>query len=167
MASGTDMGARVFYEMSAKLKREARGDLRKRFHKDMREAAKPLLPAVRRQAAARFARSGGLGVHMAKGKRYRTVAKTGLTTAGVSIRANKTDPRTDTRGRITHPIPDGRGDFLRYPDGHKRAGQKIKAVQFVPNAVGYFSETIEERAPQVRRELLDGLERWADELGLR
>jgi hypothetical protein len=154
----SDMGAAVFYEMSAKLKRAGRGDLRKQLHKDVRAAAKPLLPAVRRQAAARFPGRGGLNRHMSRGARYRTVAKTGITTAGVSIRANRTDPRSDTRGRIAHPIPDGRGEFLRNDKGHR-----IMAVQHFPEAVGYFSETIEERAPLVRRELIDALERWADE----
>jgi len=158
MPGAEDMGARVFYEMSAKLKRAGAGDLRKQLHKDVRTLAKPLLPAVRRQAATRFERSGGLGRHMSRGARYRTVAKTGLSTAGVSIRANRTDPRTDTQGRIAHPIPDGRGGFLL-----NDKGKRIKAVQFVPNAVGYFSETIEERAPQIRRDLIDALERWADE----
>lgn len=158
----TDMGARVFYEMAHKLKREGNGGLRKRFLADLKTAAKPLLPAVRRQAATRFATRGGLNKHMSRGARYRTVAKTGLTTAGVSIRANRTDPRADTRGRISHPIPG--------PDGQpllNDKGRRIMAVQYFPAAVGFFRDTIEERAPLIRRELLDGLERWADELGLR
>jgi hypothetical protein len=149
------MGARVFYEMSAKLKRAGAGDMRKKFHKDMREAAKPLLPAIRRQAATRFARSGGLGKHMSRGARYRAVAKTGITTAGVSIRANKSDPRSDTQGRIAHPIPDGRGGFLL-----NEKGNRIKVVQFVPDAVGYFRETIEDRADLIRADLIRKLERW-------
>jgi hypothetical protein len=158
MADAGDMGARAFYEMSAKLKRAAQGELRKQLHKEVREAAKPLLPAVRRQAAARFPSRGGLNRHMAKGSRYRTVAKTGLSTAGVSIRANKTDPRADTRGRIAHPVPARNGEPMR-----DEKGRRVMAVQNFPNAVGFFSETIEERAPTVRRELLDTLERWADE----
>jgi hypothetical protein len=155
------MGARVFYEMSAKLKRAGAGDLRKQLHKDMREAAKPLLPAIRRQAAARFDHRGGLGRHMSKGSRYRTVVKTGAATAGVSIRANKTDPRTDSQGRIAHPVPGPDGQPMRGADG-----RRIMAVQHFPEGVGYFRETIEERAPQVRRALIDGLERWATDLGL-
>lgn len=158
MAGAEDMGARVFYEMSAKLKRAGAGDLRKQLHKDVRTLAKPLLPAVRRQAATRFANRGGLNRHMSKGSRYRTVAKTGITTAGVSIRANRTDPRSDTQGRIAHPIPDGRGGFLL-----DDKGRRVMAVQRFPNAVGYFRDTIEERAPQIRRDLIDALERWADE----
>jgi hypothetical protein len=158
----TDMGAGVFYEMAAKLKREGQGDLRKRFLADLKKSAKPLLPAVRRQAESRFATRGGLNRHMSRGVRYRTVAKTGITTAGVSIRANKTDPRADTQGRIAHPIPGPDGQPLR-----NSKGRKIMAVQFFPNAVGFFRDTIEERSDMIRRDLLDGLERWADELGLR
>jgi len=156
------MGARVFYEMAAKLKREGNGDLRKRFLNDLKKGAKDLLPPVRRQAAARFPKAGGLNRHMSRGARYRTVAKTGITTAGVSIRANKTDPRADSQGRISHPVPG--------PDGKpllNAKGRRIMVVQRFPEAVGFFRDTIEERAPLIRRELLDGLERWADELGLR
>jgi hypothetical protein len=155
----TDMGARVFYEMSAKLKRaghgSGRGSLRSQFHKEMREVAKPLLPAVRRQAATRFASRGGLNRHMSKASRYRTVAKTGLTTAGVSIRANRTDPRADRQGRIAHPIPGPDGQPLR-----DEKGRRIMAVQRFPEAVGFFRETIEERADPLRAELIRRLERW-------
>jgi hypothetical protein len=155
VAGDAEMGAAVFYEVSRALKQAGRGDLRKAFHKDIREAAKPLLPAVRRQAASRFAKRGGLNRHMAKGTRYRAVAKTGLTTAGVSIRANRTDPRADTRGRIAHPVPDGRGGFLRNDKGHR-----IMAVQYFPEAVGFFRETIEDRADLVRADMIRKLERW-------
>jgi hypothetical protein len=161
VASDEDMGASVFYEMSAKLKRAGQGDLRKRFHKEMKEAAKPLLPAVRRQAQARFPSTGGLNRHMARGSRYRTVAKTGLSTAGVSIRANRTDPRVDRQGRIAHPVPARNGEPVRDENG-----RRVMAVQRFPNAVGFFSETIEDRAPMIKRELLDALERWATDLGL-
>lgn len=156
-----DGGARAFYEVSKRLKTAGDGKtLRKQFHADIRAAAKPLLPAVRRQAEARFPARGGLNRVMARGARYRAVTKTGAATAGVSIRANRTDPRTDTRGRVYHPIPDGRGDWIRYPEGHKRAGQRIMAVQYFPDAVGFFSTTIEERAELVRDDLVQRLERW-------
>ena len=154
MATSSD-GAEAFYQLSRRLKTAAKG-ARTQFHKDIREAAKPLLPAVRRQAEARFVSRGGLNRHMAKAKRYRTVAKTGLTTAGVSIRANKTDPRVDTRGRIAHPIPGPDGQPLR-----NEKGRRIMAVQHFPNVVGFFRETIEERADLVRADMLRRLERWA------
>jgi hypothetical protein len=152
--AGSD-AADAFYQLSQRLKTAAKG-ARTQFHKDIREAAKPLLPAVRRQAAARFPSRGGLGKHMARGTRYRTVAKTGLTTAGVSIRANRTDPRADTRGRIAHPIPG--------PDGKpllNEKGKRIMAVQHFPEAVGFFRETIEERADLIRADMERRLIRWA------
>lgn len=151
------MGARVFYEMSAKLKRAGDGDLRKQFHKEMKEAAKPLLPAVRRSATARFPSRGGLNRHMARGARYRTVAKTGLSTAGVSIRANRTDPRADSQGRIAHPVPQRGGEPVR-----DAKGRRVMVVQFEPEAVGFFRDPIEAGAVGVRKDLLDALERWAD-----
>ncbi len=158
MATDADMGARVLYEMSAKLKRAGQGDLRKRFHKEMRELAKPVLPAVRRSAATRFPRRGGLNTHMARGARYRTAVKTGLSTAGVSIRANRTDPRVDQRGRISHPVPQRDGEPVRDENG-----RRVYAVQFFPEAVGFFRDPIESRAPGMSRDLLAALERWADE----
>lgn len=161
MPGDLDAGARAFYEVSKRLKTAGDGKtLRREFHKSIREAAKPLLRPIRNQAEARFPKKGGLNRHMARGARYRAVTKTGLSTAGVSIRANRTDPRVDTRGRIYHPIPDGRGDWVRYPEGHKRAGQRIMAVQYFPEAVGFFSNTIEERADLVRDDLVQRLERW-------
>ena len=155
--ANSDMGARVFYEMSAKLKRAGAGDLRKQLHKEVRQGAKPLLPAVRRQAASRFPSRGGLNKHMSKGSRYRTVAKTGAATAGVSIRANKTDPRTDTRGRIAHPVPQRNGEPVR-----DEKGRRVMAVQHFPEAVGYFREPIEAGADEVRAHLISSLQRWAD-----
>jgi hypothetical protein len=156
-----DMGASVFYEMSAKLKREGNGELRKRLHKQIRDTAKPLLPAVREAAAARFPQRGGLNRHMARGARYRTVVKTGAETAGVSIRANRTDPRVDSEGRIAHPVPQRNGEPERDANG-----RRIMVVQHVPAAAGFFSETIQGRAPVIRQDLIAALERWATDLGL-
>jgi hypothetical protein len=152
-----DQAARAFYELSKRLKSAEKGR-RAAFHKAIREAAKPLLPAVRRQAETRFPSRGGLNRHMARGARYRTVAKTGIETAGVSIRANRTDPRADTQGRIAHPIPDGKGDYLR-----DDKGRRIMVVQHFPEAVGFFRDTIEGRAEAVRDDMVQRITRWAIE----
>jgi hypothetical protein len=157
MAVDVSGGADAFYELSKRLKLAGPG-VRSQFHKGIREAAKPLLPAIRRQAEARFATRGGLNRHMSRGARYRVVAKTGITTAGVSIRANKTDPRTDTQGRIAHPVPGPDGKPLRRPDG-----SRIMVVQHFPEAVGYFRETIEQQAPAVRDELEQQLISYAEQ----
>lgn len=146
----------VLYELARQLKVAGDKELRKRFLKEIREAAKPLLPAVRRSAESRFAKRGGLNKHMARGVRYRTVAKTGVASAGVSIRANRTDPRVDRRGRISHPIPGPDGQPLR-----NEKGKRIMAVQYFPEAVGFFRDPIEGRAEAVRADLVRSLERWA------
>lgn len=150
-----DAAARAFYELSKRLKTAEKGR-RAAFHKAIREAAKPVLPAVRRQAATRFPDRGGLARHMSRGSRYRTVAKTGIETAGVSIRANRTDPRADTQGRVAHPVPDGRGGWLR-----DDKGRRIMAVQRFPAAVGFFSNTIEEQAGTVRDDMVRRMQQWA------
>lgn len=166
---------RALLEMSKAMKASG-GSLRKEFHKSVREAAKPLLPKVRQSAATRFPNRGGLATHMAKGTRYRTVVRTGAKTAGVSIRANKTDPRTDTQGRITHPIP-RRGSY-RVTSTHVKTrktttkmqggewqldekGRRRVAVQYIPAAVGYFSEPIMDSADEIRAELVKSLRVWA------
>ncbi len=145
----------AFYELSKRLKQAEKG-VRTQFHKEMRESAKPLLRPIRNQAEARFPKRGGLNRHMSRGARYRTVAKTGIDTAGVSIRANRTDPRADTQGRIAHPIPDGRGGYML-----NAKGKRLMVVQFVPDAVGFFRDTIEERADIVRADLIRRMQRWA------
>ena len=153
------MGAKVFYEMSAKLKRM--GDdgkaLRKQLHKEVRVAAKPLVPKVAASARSRFPSRGGLDKHMGRRSRYRPVVKTGAATAGVSIRANKTDPRTDSQGRIAHPVPQRGGEAMR-----DAKGRRVMVVQRFPEAVGYFREPLEGAAPGVRAHLVLTLQRWAD-----
>jgi len=150
-------GADELYRVSKALKAAGQGDLRKQFHKDMREAAKPVLPAVRRSAAARFPTRGGLSRHMSRGARYRAVVKTGAATAGVSIRANRTDPRADTQGRIAHPVPQRDGEVVRDEDG-----RRVMAVQFVPEAVGFFRDPIEASAAGIRGELAQRMQTWID-----
>lgn len=153
MADSTDDAARAFYELSKRMKRLGQGELRKQFHKDIQAAAKPLVPAVQRQAEARFPSRGGLNRKMAQKSRYKTQARTGLSTAGVRIIAPRTDPRVDRRGRVQHPIFGRKGK----PD----EGKTNTGITWVPNAVGYFSETLEDRGDLVRDELVSKLTRWA------
>jgi hypothetical protein len=155
-----DMGAQAMYRMSKALKdagKTGKGSLRNQFHADVREAAKPLLPKVRRSAGNAFPLTGGLSAHMAKGTRYRTVVKTGAATAGVSIRANKTDPRADTEGRIAHPVPQRDGRPVLDP----LTGRRVSVVQYFPDAIGWFSDPLMMSAGEVREELLRRLRSWA------
>lgn len=186
-----DWGASALYEISKQLKQSDK-NMRKVFHKSIRESGKQLLRPIRGSAESRFPSRGGLNTHMARSSRYRTVVRTGADTAGVSIRANRTDPRADTQGRIAHPVPQVGGTRVaahtvtstslktRKTRTRKVAaaqvggefvrdakGRKVMVVQRFPEAVGFFRDPIEARAELVRRDLLDALERWADERGLR
>lgn len=167
---------RALLELSKAMKQAGAGDLRKEFHKSVRTAARPVLPKIRNSARARFPSKGGLNVHMARGTRYRAVVKTGAKTAGVSIRANKTDPRTDTRGRIWHPIPrlgstrvqathvKTRKVKTTYEGGETQRddkGRKLGAVQYFPEAVGYFRDPIEGSAEEIRDDLVKQLRAWS------
>jgi hypothetical protein len=154
VADSTDDAARAFYEVSKRLKTAEKG-VRAEFHKAIREAAKPLLPAVRAEAAARFPKRGGLNRHMAKGSRYRVAQKTGQATAGVSIRANRTDPRVDEQGRIAHPIPARNGAPVL-----DAKGRRVMVVQYFPQVVGFFSQTIEGHADSIRDDMIDRLQKW-------
>jgi hypothetical protein len=170
--------AQTMNRVSKSLKKAGAGDLRKQFHKEMREAAKPILPKVRKSAQSRFPTEGGLSRHMARGTRYRSVVLTGRN-PGVSIRANKTDPRTDTEGRIWHPIP--RKGSVRVQSTNVKTrkvkttmqggefltdekGRRLGAVQYFPEAVGYFSEPIEESADEMIAAMTKRLEWWASRL---
>jgi hypothetical protein len=166
----------AFYELSKRLKKAEKG-VRAQFHADMKKVAAPLIPAIRDQATARFPTRGGLNKHMARGARYRTVAKTGLETAGVTILAQKTDPRVDTQGRIVHPIPVRGTSYTISKTSVKtkktttkraggefvlnKEGKRMVQIQFFPEAIGFFSNTIEERADLIRADLIRRMERWA------
>lgn len=167
---------RALLELSKGLKQAGRGELRKQFHKQLRESAKPLLPAVRASARDRFPSRGGLNRHMARGSRYRTVVYTGGATGTVSIRANRTDPRTDSEGRIVHPIPRAGSHRVQSTNVRTRKvttkmeggewqrderGRRRVAVQIFPRAVGYFRQPIEAGAPAIRDDIVRTLKEWS------
>ncbi len=133
-------GAADLLALSKRLKQTGETELRKEFHKAVREAAKPLARKVKAEAPKRIPRHrGGIGEHYGK-KKVEPSVRTGATTAGVSLRMPKTDPRVDAQGRIFHPVF-GR----RVGVGGKPIGQ----VQIVPGVKGFFSEAAKEAAPEV------------------
>jgi hypothetical protein len=172
-----DDAARAFYELSKRLKQTDK-KLRTQFHAAMREAAKPVIPQVQERAREVFPQRGGAAKFLARKSRYRAVARTGATTAGVSIRAERTDPRMDTQGRMTHPVPvRGTGYTVSKTSVKTKRttskkvgtefvlnakGKKLRVVQFVPQAKGFFSKTIEGQAGAIRNDLTDRMVAWAD-----
>lgn len=132
----TARGADDFLALSKRLKAAGQTELRKELHKAMSAAAKPLIPKVREAARNNLPKGGGLNERIAK-KPLRAQTRTGATTAGVRVVGSKVDPRIN-EGRVAHPV----------------FGRKPFVVQHVPEATGYFSETLAQSGSEVRVELL-------------
>lgn len=130
-------GADDFLAVSKRLKQLGETGLRKELHRAMGQAAKPLIPKVKEAARRDLPKAGGLNERIAR-KPYRAQTRTGAKTAGVRIVGTKVDPRIN-QGRIAHPV------FGR---------PSSTVVQQVPEARGYFDETLAKEGPAVRDELL-------------
>lgn len=150
----TVKGTNDFLALSKALKEAGRTELRKELHKAMRDTAKPLIPEVRDAAREKLPHGGGLNRRIAK-KSYRSQVRTGARTAGVRIVGSKVDPRIN-EGRVWHPV------FGR--EGKPANGGRNSVVQDVPEAKGYFSETLEKSGPEVRDALLQTLTDFTDRI---
>lgn len=140
-------GARDFLAVSKALKAAGAGDLRKEFHKTVRDAAKPLLPKIRESARAKGPKHGELNERLAK-KPYRVQARTGAKTAGVRIVGTKVDPRINNLGRIQHPV----------------FGRKPVVVQYDSDLKGYFDEPLKESGPSVQTDVVKAMDAFTRKL---
>jgi hypothetical protein len=131
-------GADDFLALSKRLKAVGETGLRKELHKAMGSAARPLIPKVQEAARRNLPKRGGLNERIAR-KPYRAQTRTGMQTAGVRITGSKVDPRINNEGRVYHPV------FGRTPG----------EIQPVPQAKGYFDETLAAEGPKVRDDILD------------
>ena len=129
-------GAEDLLAVSKRLKEAGQTGVRKELNRGLQQAAKPLIPKVR-AAAEKLPSRGGMNTHYAR-KRYRAQVRTGQRTAGVRIVAPKTDPRVDGEGRVAHPV------FGR---------PQSTVVQQVPEAKGFFSETLAGEGQAIQADL--------------
>lgn len=141
-------GADALLALSKRLKATGETELRKELHKSVREAGKPLIPKIREAARNNLPTHGGLNERIAR-KPYRAQVRTGVKTAGLRITGGKVDPRINNQGRIAHPV-------------FGRPGSTV--VQNVPEARGYFDETLRDSAPQIRDTVTEVLVDYAKKL---
>jgi hypothetical protein len=146
--SASVKGTEDFIALSKALKQAGATQLRKELHKAVQAAAKPLIPQVRAAAEASLPKHGGLNRRIAK-KPYRTQARTGAKTAGVRIVGAQVDPRINSQGRIQHPVFGRKGSTV---------------VQFVPEAKGYFDDTLSRGAAPTREAIAQALSDFADRI---
>ena len=149
--AGAIKGANDFLALSKKLKAAGETGLRRELNKGLQRAAKPLIPKVREAARRELPKAGGLNERIAK-KPYRVQVRTGAKTAGVRVVGTKVDPRINAAGRVAHPV------FGR---------PKSTVVQIVPEAKGYFTDTITESGPDIRAAVIGALSEFTKTLRVR
>jgi len=134
-------GARDFLAVSKALKAAGQGELRKAFHKTVRDAAKPLPKKVKESARAKGPKAGGLNEALAK-KPVRVQTRTGAKTAGVRIVGTKVDPRINNLGRIQHPV----------------FGRKPPVVQYDSDLKGYFDDPLKESGAAIQADVVKAMD---------
>jgi hypothetical protein len=148
MADLAITGADKFAKVAKALKQAGDKELAKEFYSGINRSTKPLRAEARKSAERRLPRAGGLNKRVARA-RFTTRRRTGKN-AGVRITAAGMDQLAlMDQGRVRHPVWGNRGRWVNQP---------------IPDAAGWFTEPMEEGAPQVRRELVRSLDAVAKKL---
>lgn len=137
------VGAEQLAIVAARLKVAGAVELRRELLVGLRAGAQPLIPKVRAAALEQLPKRGGLNVRVA-GEPMSVRIRTGGRSPSVRIVTKTSDTGGADRGVIRHPV-----------FGHR--DRKWSSQPYVP-AKGYFSETLTREAPQVRHELILGVE---------
>jgi hypothetical protein len=138
-------GADELGDLARALKSAGATDLRRELYRGLNRATKPLRAKAQEAARRDLPQSGGLAALVGRSKGT-TKTFTGRD-PGVSIVFKGTALATD-KGYVSHPVFGNRGAWVRQP------------VQ----GAGWFSETMRDSAPAVRRELLEAIEDVADQI---
>jgi hypothetical protein len=124
--------------LQRKLKAMDAKDLRRELNRGLKDAAGQMIPVARDAARGSLPQTGGLADRVASAP-----MRISVTTGRVRIMAKGMDRRSET-GRLRHPVFGNREVWVT---------QQIK-----PH---WFTERMRERAPQVRRELVEAMDRIA------
>lgn len=138
----TFTGADRLESVARDLKQAGATQIRKDLLKGIQRATKPMQRAAKEAARQKLPQRGGLNVFVASSK-FSTSTRTAGKNPGVAIKVKKSghDIRAIDRGRLRHPVFGNKNVWVDQ--------------QITP---GVFTETFEDGAPSVRKELLDVLE---------
>lgn len=142
---GADQLARV----AKVLRTTGNATLRRELYAGIQRATKPLKAAAKDAARAQLPKRGGLNEFVA-GSKLATRSRGGGRTPGVRITATKTgghDLRAIDNGRLRHPVFGNRAAWVT---------QSVKP--------GWFTKTMQDGAPVVRKEIVSVLDDVADQL---
>ena len=152
MPSSSDadvIGAEGFNALSKALKAAGKTELRKELHKGLELGAKPLIPLTREEARSRLPSSGGLAKKTAKAPqrvRVRTGKDPGVK---LTVGRNGGAARSTNKGYVKHPTYGNRDAFVK---------------QEVPEAEGWFDNTVKDNLDEVKPELQKSLERTIEKI---
>lgn len=139
-------GADQFLMLSKALKYAGRTDMRKKLHRGIAKAAKPLIPKARAEARRRLPQSGGLAAQVAK-EPMRAQVRTG-NDPGVRIVVGRKrgGARSANRGVVRHPV----------------FGRDVWVDQAV--RPGWFDESLMAEKRPIQRDVEVALQEVADEI---
>lgn len=130
-------GAENLARLAKELKVAGEGELRKELLRGIREAAKPMLAEVKEAARENLPKHGGLNNAVAASK---LAVRTRAAGASAGVRVVGPRYRGADRGRLRHPT-----------FGHDPwTTQQVKP--------GWFTETLQHHAPDVRAHLVEAIE---------
>lgn len=137
--------------IAARLRADGQRGLRLEMTRAMRTGAQPLVLAVRQAALQKLPKSGGLAAAQAE-QAIRISVLTGSRTAGVRIRTFRRGSFQTDKGYVRHPTPSLMGYDRSYWDWVR---------QEIPEAAGWWTDTLKMGSPAVTRLILLELERVA------
>lgn len=113
--------------------------------KSIRTSAAPLTAAVKDAARAQLPKGGGLNEQVAN-QRVSVSIRTGARTAGVRMTMSAPDTGQTDQGYVRHPVYGNRNNWVQ---------------QSIPDAAGWWSQTLADRAPAVQPLIVAELARVA------
>ena len=140
----TGSGSEQLAALAKRIKAAAPTGLRVELLRWLKEGAKPLIPKVHDAAIAKLPRAGGLNEQVA-GQKVTVQVRTGAKTAGVRLKTTAPDTKQTDEGWVRHPI-------------YGRRGKGDWRTQQIPNAKGWWSDTLAKSAPEVTPELMAAME---------
>lgn len=134
-------GSAQLAALGRRLKVAGARDLRLELIRGLKTGAAPLVPAVKQAARDQLPKSGGLNEQVA-GQKVTVSVRLAGKTAGVRLQTTAPDTQQTDQGFVRHPV-------------YARQGRKrVWVTQRIPNARGWWSQTIPKKAPDVTAALV-------------
>jgi hypothetical protein len=135
-------GSEQLAALGVRLKVAGDKTLRVGMLRGLKAATEPLKVAVKAAAMEKLPKRGGLNAQVA-GQKITTQVRTGARTAGVRLTTTTPDTLQTDTGYVRHKVFGNRKRWVR---------------QEIPNASGWWSETLKDAAPEVTAELVGVME---------